>query len=157
MTVYHASTEIIENPDVLHSRDYLDFGKGFYLTTIREQAEKYALRFIRRGKRAFLNEYELKDDLSNFSQKIFARYDDEWLEYVGACRYGKECEHYDMVSGGIADDKVFNTVDLYFSGEMNKQDALKRLIYEKPNNQICIISQELINNHLIFIRATEIK
>ena len=38
MRLYHASTSIIEKPDVLHSRDKLDFGKGFYLTTIREQA-----------------------------------------------------------------------------------------------------------------------
>ena len=48
LKLYHSSTEIVEHPDTLHSRDYLDFGKGFYLTTIREQAEKYALRFKRR-------------------------------------------------------------------------------------------------------------
>lgn len=42
MRLYHASTSIIEKPDVLHSRDKLDFGKGFYLTTIREQAVRYA-------------------------------------------------------------------------------------------------------------------
>ena len=34
--LYHASTSIIENPDVLHSREKLDFGKGFYLTAVRE-------------------------------------------------------------------------------------------------------------------------
>jgi hypothetical protein len=34
MRLYHASTSIIEKPDVLHSRDKLDFGKGFYLTAI---------------------------------------------------------------------------------------------------------------------------
>lgn len=44
MRLYHASTSIIEKPDVLHSRDKLDFGKGFYLTTIREQAVRYAER-----------------------------------------------------------------------------------------------------------------
>ena len=37
--LYRASISIIEKPDVLHSRDKLDFGKGFYLTTIREQAD----------------------------------------------------------------------------------------------------------------------
>lgn len=35
MTLYHASPYIIESPDVSHSRDFLDFGKGFYLTAIR--------------------------------------------------------------------------------------------------------------------------
>lgn len=33
MIVYHGSTEIIKNPDVLHSKKYLDFGKSFYITT----------------------------------------------------------------------------------------------------------------------------
>ena len=44
MIMYHASTTIIEKPDVLHSRDKLDFGRGFYLTSIREQAVQYAER-----------------------------------------------------------------------------------------------------------------
>lgn len=46
MILYHASPYIIERPDVSYSRDFLDFGKGFYLTAIREQAEKYAMRFL---------------------------------------------------------------------------------------------------------------
>ena len=40
MIVYHASPFIVEHPEVKYSRDFLDFGKGFYLTTIREQAVK---------------------------------------------------------------------------------------------------------------------
>lgn len=31
MRIYHGSTEVIENPNV--TKRYLDFGKGFYLTT----------------------------------------------------------------------------------------------------------------------------
>lgn len=52
MEVYHASTCIIEKPDTLHSRQFLDFGPGFYITTMYDQAEKYAARFVRRGKQA---------------------------------------------------------------------------------------------------------
>lgn len=37
MTIYHASNTEVPFPDTLHSRDFLDFGKGFYVTTIREQ------------------------------------------------------------------------------------------------------------------------
>jgi len=36
MIVYHGSTEIIQMSDVNHSKKYLDFGKGFYLTTYEE-------------------------------------------------------------------------------------------------------------------------
>ena len=58
MKLYHASTLCIKKPDVLHSRDKLDFGRGFYMTSIREQAIRYAERFTRKGKEAFINEYE---------------------------------------------------------------------------------------------------
>lgn len=39
MKLYHASDTVIEKPDVYHSREHLDFGKGFYLTSIHIQAE----------------------------------------------------------------------------------------------------------------------
>lgn len=157
MIVYHASTFIIENPDINHSREYLDFGKGFYLTTIFEQAEKYAMRFIRRGHKAYINEYQLDDNLPGYKKKTFERYDKEWLEYVGACRKGYEHTAYDVISGGIADDKVFNTVDLFFAGEINIEDALKRLIFEQPNHQICVLNQNVLCSHLHFLRAIEVK
>lgn len=41
MILYHGSSLAIESPDLLHSRPNLDFGKGFYLTSIREQAVKW--------------------------------------------------------------------------------------------------------------------
>ena len=31
MKLYHSSNVSVEIPDIVHSRDYLDFGKGFYL------------------------------------------------------------------------------------------------------------------------------
>ena len=140
MILYHASPFIIEHPDVSHSREHLDFGKGFYLTTIRNQAEKYAMRFIRRGQKAYINEYMLNDDLSPYQIMIFERYDEAWLKYVGECRKGITNRIYDIVSGGIADDKVF-----------------KRLAFERPNHQICILNQDVILSHLRFLSVVEIK
>ena len=78
------------------------------------------------------------------------------MEYVGVCRKGNGGVIYDIVSGGIADDKVFNTIDLYFAGEMSKEDALGRLAFEHPNHQICILNQNVILHHLKFKKATEI-
>lgn len=57
MKLYHSSNTAVEHPDTIHSRDYLDFGKGFYLTTMQEQAVKYGQRFIRRNQNAWLNSY----------------------------------------------------------------------------------------------------
>ena len=155
--LYHASTSIIEKPDVLHSRDKLDFGKGFYLTAIREQAVRYAERYTRRGKEAFINEYELDEETPEFIIKSFPCYDEEWLDYVAVCRKGEEPQQtYDAVAGGVADDKVFNTVDLYFAGVISKDEALGRLKYEKPNHQLCILNGLMLDRHLHFIKAERI-
>lgn len=154
MRLYHASTVVIEKPDVLHSRNKLDFGRGFYLTSIREQAVRYAERFIRRGKEAFINEYELDEETPDFIIKEFASYDEDWIDYVAVCRKGQQPEQkYDAVSGGVANDKIFNTVDLYFTGVITKDEALGRLKYEKPNHQLCIMNGQLLNRHLHFIKA----
>ena len=157
MRLYHASTVRVEKPDTQHARPNLDFGCGFYLTALRSQAESYAQRFKRRGKTAVLNEYELDEDLTGFVVKRLEAYDEQWLDYVSACRRGLPAtEHYDAVEGGVANDKVFNTVDLYFAGVITKDEALGRLRFEKPNHQICLLSDALIERHLHFITAEEI-
>lgn len=157
MKLYHASTVVIDKPDILHSRDKLDFGKGFYLTAIREQALRYAERFTIRGKVAYVNEYDLDEVISGYVIKSFPAYDEEWLDYVSVCRRGqKPAKVYDAVSGGVANDKVFNTVDLYFAGVISKEEALGRLRFEKPNHQICILNGEMLDRHLHFIKAERI-
>ena len=90
MEVYHASMVRVERPDVYHSRKFLDFGQGFYVTTLKDQAVKYAQRFIRRGKEAWLNIYELDEDFmsSSFIIREFEKYDANWLDFVVACRKG---------------------------------------------------------------------
>lgn len=157
MIVYHTSYVIVEHPDVAYSREYLDFGKGFYLTPLREQAVKYAQRFLLRGKKAYLNTYQLDDELlADFKGITFESYDEAWLDFVGKCRKGEKPIDADYVKGGVADDKVFTTIDLYFAGELNKMEALKRLVYEKPNWQICLSNQKVIEESLRFIQSEEI-
>lgn len=151
MLVYHSSDQHFDSPDVNHSRDALDFGKGFYVTRLREQAEKYAQRFIRANKDAFLHVFEYSPD-SDMKIKVFEAYDEEWLDFVCNCRMGKDdYKQYDIIEGGVANDKVFQTVDLYMSGIYNKDQALQNLIYEMPNNQLCFISQRAIDACLKFI------
>ena len=157
MRLYHASTLCIEKPDVFHSRNNLDFGKGFYLTSVFQQAVSYAERFTRRNKDAFINEYELDEQTPGFVIKYFSAYNEEWLDYVAACRKGEKPQNtYDAVSGGVANDKVFNTLDLYFYGLISKDEALGRLKYESPNHQLCILNNQLIDRHLHFVKAERI-
>lgn len=156
MKVYHASSVIVDLPDASHSREHLDFGKGFYVTTIERQALEYGQRFLRRGRKAWLNVYELKEDFGNLKTICFDAYDEAWLDFVTECRAGRMCGDYDIIRGGIANDKVFRTIDLYFSGDLNKQDALKRLMYEKPNDQLCFRTEAAIKQCVNFLNAIEL-
>ncbi len=151
MLVYHSSDQCFEYPDVNHSREALDLGKGFYVTRLKEQADKYANRFIRAGKEAYLHVFDYSVD-PEMRIKIFNCYDEEWLDFVCSCRKGKDVYlQYDIVEGGVANDKVFQTVDLYMAGIYNKEQALQNLAYEMPNNQLCFITQRAIDRCLTFI------
>lgn len=151
MLVYHTSDQLFTTPDTEHSRAALDFGKGFYVTRLKEQAEKYGVRFLRSGRAANLHTFEYTPD-ANMKVKIFSSYDEEWLDFVCDCRKGKDAyKLYDIIEGGVANDKVFQTVDLYITGIYNKQQALQNLAYEMPNNQLCFITQRAIDRCLRFI------
>lgn len=65
-----------------------------------------------------------------------------------SCRKGGRKASYDIVIGGVADDRVFDTIELYLEGLIDKMAAIERLKYEKPNLQLCFCSQESIDRYL---------
>lgn len=67
------------------------------------------------------------------------------VDFVLNCRSGKDTSNYDLVMGGVANDKVFNTVELFFDGLIDKREAIKRLRYEKPNQQICFRTEKALS------------
>lgn len=151
MIVYHGSYMAIAAPDVVHSRPRVDFGKGFYVTPILEQAQKWCDRFKRVGKEAVVSRYNF-DEIAYDEAKvlIFDAYSDDWLDFILKCRTGEDSFDYDIVVGGVANDRVFNTVELYFDGLIDKKEAIKRLRYQKPNLQICFRTQTAIEKYLHF-------
>mgnify|MGYP001031043304 CR=1 FL=1 len=130
MILYHGSYLKISEPDLVHSRPHVDFGRGFYVTPFYEQAARWCDRFKRRGK----DGKTLK----------FDSYSEDWLDFILNCRSGNDTTDYDFVSGGVANDKVFNTVELFFDGLIDKTEAISRLRYEKPNLQICFRTEKAI-------------
>lgn len=156
MKLYHSSTVSVNRPDTEHSREYLDFGKGFYLTSLYDQAVKYAQRFIRRNRDAWLNAYEFECEFSEWKVLRFDSYDKEWLQFVANCRAGKDNTDYDIVIGGIANDRVIQTLDRFFEGEISEDETLGLLKYEKPNIQYCIRSQQMLDCCLRHIESTKL-
>lgn len=158
--VYHGGTETVENPICKFGRKNLDFGQGFYVTTLREQAITWANNMARNRKMpAVLNRYRLDREtiLQNARCKIFKAYDREWLEFIVGNRTGQElAKDYDYVESGVANDRVVDTVNLYIAGLMELNMALRELSKHQPNNQICILSQNLINKYLKYDGTEEL-
>lgn len=160
MLVYHGGTDIIEKPNVGIGRAYLDFGKGFYVTDIRSQAEGWANRMAdRRLLCPILNVYELDIDVikNNYHCKVFNEYDKEWLDFIAGNRNGLNLwKGYDMIEGGVADDRVIDTIEAYMADLMSEEMALKRLAMHKPNNQLCLLSQALVDTYLKYIESIKL-
>lgn len=157
LEVYHGGTDEITNPIVGYGRQDLDFGPGFYVTDIYTQAELWAInKGAVREKVPVVNVYHLNKAgcLHEGRGRIFAEYDASWLEFVKDCRTGKKpWADYDYIEGGVADDRVYDTIRLYLQGFYDTETALAQLRFFKPNNQICLLNQELLERHLKFISS----
>lgn len=152
--VYHGGTDIIKHPLANAGRANLDFGLGFYVTDMFSQAKEWAKKVAdRRQIQPVINKYELNRTaiLSDFRCKIFPNYDSQWLDFIVASRQGfKPWAQYDYIEGGVADDRVIDTINLYMTGLMTREVALARLSEHRPNNQMSLLSQQLIDKYLIF-------
>ena len=159
MIVYHGSSEKIEKPDVKFSKKYLDFGRGFYLTSFENQAKKWAIRKgMRQNKQGIVNIYELKDNWKDYKVLSFEEENEKWLDFVCACRKGETLnKDYDIIVGNVANDDVFKTVDMYFRGLWEKKRVLEELRYYKMNDQICIVKQDVLAQILEFKDSYEVE
>jgi hypothetical protein len=54
-------------------------------------------------------------------------------------------------------EKIFNTLELYFKNEISLGDVIRRLRYNKPNFQYCFKKQTVIDKYVRFISSEVIK
>lgn len=163
MTLFHGSYVTVAHPDVKLGRARVDFGKGFYLTRLREQSVTWARSVARRyrGGVPILNSFDfnvgIAHTLAGDRYKVFESYDMEWLEYVVDCRKGGTLhEQYDVVEGGVANDNVIDTIELYENGDITAEQALGQLVYKKVNHQIAILNQRIVDACLRYIGSEEV-
>ena len=160
MEIYHGSHIAVAKPLAQAGRRNLDFGRGFYTTRLKNQAQKWAFLVASRKQKhpqGIISVYDLHEECftaEGYMYKNFPAYDMEWLEFVIACRQGTDDTNYDIVEGGVANDQVIDTVEDYENGRITAEQALDQLKYKRPNNQICFRNQEIID-HYIYFKATE--
>jgi hypothetical protein len=156
MILYHGSNVKFETILLEKSKDRRDFGQGFYMTTIQDQAKDWAeiLNFRNRKDGIFVYEFELTN-FDSLKIRIFDGISREWLDFVKENRTKGGIQHeYDAVKGPVANDRTMETIGLYLSGTYSADEALSRLSYMKPNDQVSIHSGKALEN-LKFIRRTE--
>lgn len=161
MTLYHGSYMAISSPLTGVGRKELDFGPGFYLTCLREQAERWARRVcvIRAKNSPTISVYEFDEEkLSADVRRLHLNhYDKEWLDFIVRSRRGEEpWRDYDIIEGGVANDQVIDTVEDYFMGRITVEQAIGQLRFAKPTHQICIRNQSVIDNCLSFISSEDL-
>lgn len=144
MQVFHGSYTEITEIDLSQSRDNRDFGKGFYVTNIRSQAEYWATRMGRLHRTdGIVTEFVFYDNaFTHWNLKVlrFSGYTEEWLDFVVMNRNPKSsvpAHDYDIVEGPVANDNIADRIMDYLDNRVSKTDFLRELSFHIPTHQIC--------------------
>lgn len=158
MNIFHGSVVSVEKPEIRIGDRYLDFGFGFYTTTNKEQAIKWAEKQKNRKgcNIGYISIYDFDIEKAETELKIirFEKADKKRLEFVLENRKGECQEVYDIVIGPVADDGVYEIVRFYEMGVYDLKEALKRLKIEEMYNQILFHTEKSLA-YLKFITAEE--
>ena len=154
--LYHGSYVGVPAPLTGAGRRELDFGPGFYVTNLREQAERWARRvcIIHAADSPLLSVYDFDETAlpADVCRLRLEHYDQEWLDFIVSSRRGEEpWKGYDIIEGGVANDQVIDTVEDYYAGRITSEQALGQLRFAKPTHQMCIRRQTIIDRCHRFI------
>lgn len=138
MILYHGSNMEIERIDLSKSRPNKDFGKGFYLTEDKQQAQNMAnQKVLQKGGKAVVTAYEFDESFlidGTLSVKQFEGYTEEWAQFILENR-NRKSEHpihnYDIVIGAIADDKVGVQLFRYMRDYIDLPTLVRNLQFKK--------------------------
>lgn len=149
MRLYHGSNIIIEQINLSKCRPYKDFGQGFYLTAIKEQAEQMARRTSAiYGGEPIVTEFEFDESaLSFLSVKMFKDPSEEWALFVMANRSRKNVQpthDFDIVIGPVADDTIATLFRNFDDGIIDLPMLVQGLKYKKVSSQYLFHSAEAI-------------
>lgn len=142
MILYHGSNQAIGNIDLSQGKKFKDFGRGFYTTHIKEQAEYWSKRIADRfGGVPTITDFEFDFEgavAAGLNVKIFEKPNKEWALFVMANRRqgGDEFHHdYDIVIGPVADDNMARLFGLYDMEIIDLDAVVAGLIYKNLNSQ----------------------
>ena len=159
MILYHGTNLDIASISLNMCRPYKDFGRGFYLTSIEEQARKMAYRVSKiYGGKQIIKVYEIDDDfllkkelsIKNFGTAVT----EQWATFVMnnrnrdfadfenmLCNF--DCK-YDIVAGPVANDDLAMLFREYHKHAIHLDVLLKELSYKETTNQVSFHTQRAV-------------
>ena len=157
MLLYHGSNTRVDAPKLQPSNRGLDFGAGFYLTSSKEQAERFSEIVTRRQGSGVptVSVYELDWAAAERCLSVlrFFAADADWLDFVAANRLRTYAgPHYDIVAGAVANDDVMPTIQAFLGGFLTRETALLALKTKKLTDRYCLKSTDALAR-LAFVQA----
>lgn len=154
MILYHGSNTDIACIDLTKCRPFKDFGRGFYLTTVEQQASLMAKRTARiAGGKPYVNVYEIADDFAQIPLLNVLNFghepSEQWAKFVIANRdpsnnmTGIERE-YDIVIGPVANDDIALLFAQYKNGFIDLDVLKKGLTYRQLTNQVAFLTNKAL-------------
>lgn len=138
MKLYHGTNIYFEKIELSKSKPNKDFGRGFYLTDKRQQAEELATaRTILAGGEPLVLSYDFDEVfLEGIDLKVlkFNDYSEEWARFILKNRNneGQTPVHdYDIVYGPIANDRVGAQLWKYKNHSIDMAMLVQNLKYMK--------------------------
>jgi hypothetical protein len=135
MFLYHGTSIEIKIPQIIAGKYAKDFGTGFYCTVLKEQAIRWANRY----ETPVLNIYSYEKD-NSLQAREFSEMTEEWLDFIVFCRSGKSHD-YDLVSGPMANDQIYNYISDYISGVITREQFWILAKFKHPTHQIAFCTQ----------------
>ena len=178
LVLYHGSYCIVENPDLAKCELNKDFGRGFYLTTSKEQARSFAKISAKKAmgkcmipfsqKFAYVSFYKLSD-IKGLRIFNFESADVSWLHCIVAHRrkgsfsdIAEKMKDFDIISGKIANDDTNTTIAAYMAnlyGQMGSERAdsfcISLLLPDRLKDQFCFRSEQALSR-ISFLKSEKV-
>lgn len=159
--------------DFNYGDEFSDFGQGFYLTSIYEQALNWARFKVKLNSRFTTNKIihpiiikyklDVESMLQNCDGIVLAEPNEKWAEFIynnrvksikSISEFHNKDKRYDYIYGHLADGKLAIAIDRYSKSKFNIHDLLKDIFpyYPNSNDQLSLHSSKVIN-HLKYLET----
>ena len=149
MILYHSSNVKIEEIDLTRCHPYEDFGQGFYLTDIQEQAAQMTRRVVKLyGGKPYVSVFNFDEstlDSKDIKTLSFEKPDKDWALFVLNNRDKRfkdisdvlcnQDNKYDLIYGPVANDDIAYLFRTFTNGLIDIDVLISGLKYKTLTTQ----------------------